>query len=248
MVHRLFITFMICVSWTSITRTQTDNRPFDGIILKVLSHDSFSFTEDILIAFEQETGITVEIIRSGDTGLVVNQAILSRDNPLADVFYGIDNTFLGRALDADIFIAYESPLLENVPHEFQIDDQYRVTPIDYGDVAINYDITFFDERDIPLPQSLSDLTDPLYAGLFVVENPISSSPGLAFLLTTIAQFGDSEEDSYTYLDYWSDLLANDVLIVNDWTTAYYGEFTLAGGDRPLVVSYASSPPAEVFLC
>jgi thiamine transport system substrate-binding protein len=37
-----------------------------------------------------------------------------------------------------------------------------------------------------------------------------------------------------------------VLVTDGWSDAYYGAFTHAGGgDRPLVVSYASSPPAEV---
>ena len=97
-----------------------------------------------------------------------------------------------------------------------------------------------------LPQSLGDLTESAFAGLLVAENPATSSPGLAFLLATIAEFGD--EGDYTYLDYWQDLRDNDVLVVDGWTDAYYGQFTVGSrgqGTRPLVVSYASSPPAEV---
>ena len=178
---------------------------------------------------------------------MVNQAILSKNNPLGDVLYGVDNTFLSRALNAEIFAAYESPALQYVREEFIPDDTFRVTPVDFGDVCLNYDIAYFEERNLALPASLSELRDEEYSGLLVVENPATSSPGLAFLLTTIAEFGD--EDDYTYLNFWEDLRANDVLIVDGWTDAYYGEFKVTGrdtGSRPMVVSYASSPPAEVF--
>jgi thiamine transport system substrate-binding protein len=153
----------------------------------------------------------------------------------------VDNTFLSRALAEDIFVAYESPRLAAVPDEFQLDDQHRATPIDYGDVCLNYDTAYFEDTDLEPPADLEALTQPEYEGLLVVENPATSSPGLAFLLATIGHFG-----SDGYLDYWTDLRTNDVLVVNDWETAYYGEFSHSGGTRPVVVSYGSSPPAEVY--
>ena len=218
----------------------------EGETVVVLTHDSFAMSEPVLEAFEAYTGLQLEVLRSGDTGQMVNQSILSKNNPLGDVLYGVDNTFLGRALDAEIFSPYESPQLEYVAEGFIPDDTHRVTPVDYGDVCLNYDIAYFEERELPLPASLSDLTEPEYAGLLVAQNPATSSPGLAFLLATIAEFGDEGETSY--LDYWQALADNDVLVVDGWTDAYYGEFTVGSrgvGSRPLVVSYASSPPAEV---
>ena len=210
----------------------------------VLTHDSFAMSEVVLAAFEEANDITVEILRSGDAGQMVNQAILSANNPLGDVLYGVDNSFLSRALDAEIFTPYESPALESVSAEYLPDDTYRVTPVNYGDVCLNYDIAYFEEHGLALPESLRDLTLPDYAGLLVVQNPATSSPGLAFLLATIAEFGESD-----YLDFWDDLRENDVLVTQGWTDAYYGEFTVGSrgtGARPLVVSYASSPPAEVY--
>lgn len=213
-----------------------------GETLTVVAHDSFAYSEEVIAQFEQETGITVEVLRLGDAGAMLNQLILSRENPLGDVVFGVDNTFLSRALDAELFIEYESPALADVDEAFVIDP--RVTPVDYGDVCLNYDAVYFEEHELALPESLADLTQPEYSGLLVVENPATSSPGLAFLLATVAEFGT--EGDYTYLDYWTDLVANDVAISEGWSDAYYGEFTRAGGSRPLVVSYASSPPAEVF--
>jgi thiamine transport system substrate-binding protein len=208
--------------------------------LKVMTHDSFAVSEDVIAAFEQENNAKVSFLASGDTGTALNKAILAKDNPLADVFYGVDNTFLSRALQEGIFEDYRSPLLDNIPGEFKLDPEDRASPVDYGDVCLNYDIAYFKDRGITPPQTLEDLLKPEYKGLVVVENPATSSPGLAFLLATIAHFG---EDGY--LDYWEALAANDLLVVNDWNTAYYTEFSRSGGTRPLVLSYASSPVAEV---
>lgn len=216
-------------------------------VLTLVTHDSFNVSEDVLAQFEDETGITVQILRSGDAGRMINQSILSKENPLGDVMFGVDNTFLSRALNNDLFVTYESPLLENIPDEFKLDAQNRVTPVDYGDVCLNYDVRYFEENDLALPESLADLTDPAYKSLLVVENPATSSPGLAFLLLTINVFGT--EGDTTYLDYWADLVENDVLVVDDWSSAYYAEFsgsTASEGTRPLVVSYSSSPPVEVY--
>jgi len=213
--------------------------------LTVVGHDSFAYSESVMADFTAQTGIDVQVLRSGDAGAMVNQAILSRGAPLGDVMYGVDNTFLSRALDADLFESYASPALTGIPDEFQVDSEHRVTPVDYGDVCLNYDIGYFKDHNLDVPQSLEDLADPRYKDLLVTENPATSSPGLAFLLATVAHFGDSGDS--TYLNYWQDLVNNGALVVDDWNTAYYNEFTLGGGDGtyPLVVSYASSPPFTI---
>jgi len=212
--------------------------------ITMMSHDSFAISEETIAAFEAANNARVVLLPSGDAGAALNQAILAKDNPLADVFFGVDNTFMSRALAADIFEPYESPMLADIGDEFKLDDSFRLLPVDYGDVCLNYDKAWFAENELEPPQSLADLVEPAYEGLLVAENPATSSPGLAFLLATIAGFG--MEGEYTYLDYWTDLRENDVLITNGWEEAYFGQFTVASdGDRALVVSYASSPPAEV---
>lgn len=208
--------------------------------LRVMTHDSFAISESVLKVFEEQYGVKVQFLKSGDTGTALNKAILSKDAPLADVFYGVDNTFLSRALDEGIFYPYTSPFLVEIPEEFQLDPQHRALPVDFGDVCLNYDKSYFTEKALPPPESLEDLLQPKYKGMLVVENPATSSPGLAFLLTTIARFGQEG-----YLEYWQGLVDNDLLVVNDWETAYRIEFSRSGGDRPLVVSYGSSPPFEV---
>ena len=208
--------------------------------LRVMVHDSFAVSEDVIAAFEAKHNVKVSFLKSGDTGSLVNSAIFSKDAPQADVIYGVDNTFLSRALEAGIFEPYASPLLADIPAEFQLTPANEASPVNYGDVCINYDKAYFAENNLPLPASLDDLLDPAYKGLLAVENPAVSSPGLAFLLATIAQYGEEG-----YLEYWAALRENGVVVVNDWETAYYANFTPYGGAQPMVVSYASSPAAEV---
>jgi thiamine transport system substrate-binding protein len=216
--------------------------PEEDVVLRLLTHDSFDVSTDVLERFTSESGIEVQVVQSGDAGSTLNQAILTKDSPQGDLLFGVDTTFLSRALDEELFQPYSSPRLEAVPDAYQLDPDHRVTPIDVGDVCLNYDVAWFDEHDVPLPEDLADLTDEAYAGRIAVMNPATSSPGLAFLLATVERFG---EDGY--LDFWADLRDNDVVVTDGWSSAYYDEFSgSGGGDRPLVVSYASSPPAEVY--
>jgi thiamine transport system substrate-binding protein len=214
--------------------------PMGPQTLTVMTHDSFELSEEVLIEFQNQHNAQVQFLKAGDTGTALNKAILAKDNPLADVFYGVDNTFLSRALVEGIFDPYAAPALAEIPAEFQLDPENRALPVDYGDVCLNYELRYFEENALAPPQSLEDLLDPAYQGLLVVQNPATSSPGLAFLLATVGHFGPDR-----YLDYWRDLQANDLLVVNDWETAYYSEFSQWGGTRPIVVSYSSSPPFEV---
>lgn len=213
-----------------------------GKVVTVMTHDSFNASKEVVAAFEQQHRVEVRFLKSGDAGAALVQAILSKDNPLADVFYGVDNTFYSRAIDSGIFVSYSSPLLAEIPAELQLDPLHRLLPVDYGDVCLNYDKEWFAEKQLAPPVDLADLVKPEYAGLTVVENPATSSPGLAFLLATIGRFGEEG-----YLEFWKGLRANGVLVTSGWEDAYFGHFTAASkGDRPIVVSYASSPPAAVY--
>jgi thiamine transport system substrate-binding protein len=224
------------------SEAETEIESADLAVITLMSHDSFSVSEEVIAEFETAHQAKVELLPSGDAGSALNQAILSKNNPLADVFFGIDNTFMSRTLEADIFEAYSSPLLTDIPDELELDSEHRLLPVDFGDVCLNYDKAWFAEQGLEPPDSLEDLVVPAYESLTVVENPATSSPGLAFLLATIGTFG---EDGYQ--DYWQSMRENDVLVVDGWEEAYWGQFSAASdGNRPIVVSYASSPPAEVY--
>jgi thiamine transport system substrate-binding protein len=211
-------------------------------VLNVMTHDSFAASEAVIRQFEAEHNIKLNFVKSGDAGSALNRAVLSKGAPMADVFYGVDNSFLSRALEEDIFEPYASPLLAQIPAAFKLDPENRALPVDYGDVCLNYDKAYFAEKNLPVPQTFEDLAKPEYQGLLVVQNPATSSPGLSFLLATIAHFGEAG-----YAQYWKDLRANGVVVANDWEAAYYTNFSGSSGKgaQPLVVSYNSSPVAEV---
>lgn len=237
-ISKIFLVVLLLSAVITACTLQPEQRT-----LTIMTHDSFAVSENLIAQFESEHNTTLKFVRSGDTGSTLNQAILSKENPIADVFYGVDNTFLTRALEEGIFEPYDSPLLENIPDAFKVDPDHFALPVDYGDVCINYDKSFLEENDLAVPVSLEDLTDPQYEGLLVTENPATSSPGLAFLMATIAQFGEEG-----YQDYWQALKDNGLVVVSDWETAYYTNFSGSSGQgpQPFVVSYGSSPAAEVY--
>lgn len=211
--------------------------------LTVLTHDSFTISQEVIDKFTHETGIKVKFLQAGDAGEVVNRAILTKQRPLADVLYGIDNSLLARAIDEDIFIPYQSPQLERVNPRYLFDPNHFVTPIDAGYVNFNLDEAYFAQEGLESPRDITQLTEETYKGLTAVANPTTSSPGLAFMLATLARFGETGD--YTWLHYWADLRDNNVSVVAGWNEAYYTAFTRYGGDRPIVLSYATSPAAEM---
>jgi thiamine transport system substrate-binding protein len=207
--------------------------------LTVITHDSFNLNKDLISDFEKQNHVTVKLIPKGDAGAMLTSLILTKDNPEGDVSFGVDNTFLSRALQEGIFEPYTSPLLTTVPNDLQADSSNYVTPVDYGYVNFNYDIAALKKANVPVPQKLEDLTDPKYKGMTVVENPASSSTGLAFLIATVDYFGKDH-----YLDWWKAMRANGMVVVDGWDAAYNVNFSLHGGGQPIVLSYATSPAYE----
>ena len=228
---------------TSTGTSPGGSAPAGGVV-RLVTHDSFNVSDAVLAEFTAETGLEVEVLREGDAVAMVNKAILTKDNPEGDVLFGIDNNTVSRALDEGLFQAGSTAGLDRVPDEFELDPDGRVVPVDYGDVCLNYDVEYFAGAGVAPPDALEDLTAPEYRDLTVVENPATSTPGFAFLLATIATFG---EEGGAWQQYWSSLRDNGVLVVDGWEQAYVGSFSGGSGegDRPIVVSYASSPPYEV---
>ena len=211
--------------------------------IRLVTHDSFAISKKVLRDFTRRTGIDVEVLPAGDAGATLNQVILTKDHPIGDVLFGVDNTFLTRALDEDIFEPVTVRGTAGIPLVLMVDLLGRAYPIDHGAVCVNYDKQWFAQHRIQPPRTLADLAKPRYRDLLVVENPATSSPGLAFLLATVDTFGERR-----WRDYWGKLRDNGVEVVNGWEEAYNGSFTAGegNGDKPLVVSYASSPAAAVY--
>ncbi len=211
---------------------------FAPTTVTLLTHDSFALTETLLTDFAARTGITVKVVTGGDAGEVVNKAALTAGNPEGDVLFGVDNTLLSRAITAGVFDPYVSPAAASVAADLRVATKDVVTPVDYGDVCVNIDDAWFAEKKIAKPTTLLDLAKPAYRDLLVVENAATSSPGLAFLLATVAEFG---EDGYE--GYWRSLRENGVKVVNGWTEAYEGEFSAGGKGSPAARGVLRLEPA-----
>ena len=211
----------------------------DDKTLTVVTHDSFNLSDGLIKKFEADNGVTVKLLPKGDAGAMLTTLILTKKDPEGDVAFGVDNTLLSRAVKEEIFTPYSSPLLSKVPNEYQAEGANLVTPVDYGYVNFNYDIGKLKELKLDPPKRLEDLLDPKYKGLVVVENPASSSPGLAFLIATVDYFGEDK-----YLDWWKGMKANGLQVVDGWEPAYNTNFSLKGGSQPIVLSYATSPAFE----
>lgn len=208
----------------------------------LVTHDSFLAPQDVLDAFEKQSGIKISVLKQGDAGALTNKLVLTKANPIGDVAYGVDSTFASRALSEGVFEPYTSPEADRGPQLYAIDPEHRLSAVDIGDVCVNVDTGYFTNKGIAAPTSYEDLADPKYKDLLVAEDPATASPGLAFLLGTIAKFGEAG-----WKDYWTKLKANGLKVDSGWEEAYTKDFSGSSGKgpRPIVVSYASSPAAEV---
>lgn len=209
--------------------------------LTVITHDSFNVDKKLIAQFEAAHQAKVRLVKGGDAGELLNRLILTRRAPLADVVYGLDNSLLARAKQMDLLMAYQSPHLAKVPAQYRLDETGLLNTVDYGYVALNYDRAYFQKAGISLPQTLDDLKKPEYAQLTVVASPATSSPGLAFLLATVNHYGEAGAWAW-----WKAARAAGLKVTRGWSDAYYKDFSKNGGKYPMVLSYASSPAAEVF--
>jgi thiamine transport system substrate-binding protein len=222
----------------------TDQSAAPGRTVVVATHDSWAMSRSVLRKFTKETGYTVKIEPNGDVGQLTNKLVLTKGAPIADMTYGIDNTFASRAVDQGILVDYSPPGQPASAASYALPDPKearQLTPVDYGDVCVNIDDVWFRKHGRQPPRTLADLTRPAYKGLFVTPGATTSSPGLAFLLATIARYGDH------WTAYWKRLMANQTKITAGWDDAYEVDFTAGGGngDRPIVLSYDSSPPFTI---
>lgn len=221
--------------------TTTDAAPLGGEVT-LLAYDSFAVDPDVLASFEERSGLTVNILTQGSGGELVSKILLTQSNPLGDVAFGIGAAYASRLLGSGALVDYTSPLAGRGADRYAMAGSAELTAVDYGDVCINVDHDYFEIHDLPEPVTFEDLADPTYANMLVVPDAATSTPGLAFLFATIAHYGPDG-----WVDYWRALRDNGVKVVSGWTEAYTVDFSGSSGhgDRPLVVSYASSPPSEV---
>jgi thiamine transport system substrate-binding protein len=208
-------------------------------VVQLLTYDGYALPEQAAKGFEKQQDLSIKMTTADDAGAALSQVLLTAGHPSADVFFGVDNTFLTKALASDAFVKYEPKALADIPSDVKMDPSGRFTPVDASTVCVDYDKSWFSNHQLAPPTDLASLADPKYKNLLVVVDPALSSTGLAFLAATHATFGGGTDD------YWRKLKANGTLVAASWDDAWNSRYSVSGGDRPLVVSYASSPPAEV---
>lgn len=231
----LALTACSTVGGDSEPEASADGEPTRVVLV---THESFVLPEELQQRFEDESGYELVVRASGDAGALTNKLVLTKGEPLGDVAFGVDNTFASRALDEGVFAPYEAALPEGADqYLLEGDDERALTPIDNASVCVNVDDTWFAARDQEPPATLDDLADPAYRDLFVTPGAATSSPGMAFLLATVAEYGDE------WPDYWELLMDNGAKLTDGWSDAYQVDFTQGGGKgkRPIVLSYDSSP-------
>jgi thiamine transport system substrate-binding protein len=236
-------TFLVAALTAGCTLFAGGGRQADGpSTVTLVTHESWAAPQEVLDAFQRQSGIKLNVLKEGDAGALTNKLVLSKANPIADVAYGVDSTFASRALAEGVFEPYTSPEADRGPQRYAVDPEHRLSAVDLGDVCVNVDTGWFARKGLAEPKTLDDLADPRYRDLLVVENPATSSPGLAFVLGTVAKYGEQG-----WAGYWSKLKGNGVKTVSGWSEAYGQDFSGSSGKgpRPIVVSYASSPAAEI---
>lgn len=231
-------------------------RGFDGTVwpdlhgakVRVLAYSAFGAAfDEARQRFQNLTNGTAELLTAADSGQVLELAIREKGNPSFDVIYGVDNVLLSRALRAEVFEPYQPLLAWRLDQSLVFAPGWAATPVNHGYIAVNVD-----PRANLTVRTLDDLKR--HAAQFVTEDPRTSTPGLGFLLATVATYGEADPAGYDYLDYWSDLLRGGVLVTTDWTDAYanhfsggYGQFEAGSKhDKPIVTSYTTSPAYEMY--
>ncbi|WP_310961494.1 thiamine ABC transporter substrate-binding protein [Nocardioides terrisoli] len=231
------------VATTGLAGCGSSSGSTDSHTIVVATHDSWAMPKQVIADFEKQSGYTVKIEEQGDAGELTNKLVLTKDSPIADAVYGIDNTFASRAVDAGVLDPYTPKSLPASAKRYLLPGSgaHDLTPVDYGDVCVNVDDVWFRQHHLAEPRTLDDLTKPAYKNLFVTPAATTSSPGLAFLAATIAAKGDH------WQSYWKALLANGTKIDSGWDQAWNADYTAGGGKgtRPIVLSYSSSPPDTI---
>ncbi len=236
MKHNLYLVFLVfaalLLSFAGVFAQDT---------LTVLTYDSFAVSSDLVEAFEAENNVKIQFLEAGAGGEIIARAILTKDDPIADVIIGFDTSQFGKIFSNDLLEAYASPELANISDSYKQDPENRALPFNYGEICINYDKKYFADKGLEIPASLDDLLKPEYKGLLVTQDPGASNTGIGFLAATINAYG---EDGF--VDYWNKLLQNGLVIGNSWSSTYYTNFSAASGngEQPMVVSYTTSPAAE----
>lgn len=206
---------------------------FTGILmasnLVVYTYDSLLPLAKIAFPiFEEKYGVTVEVRSYGDAGAVLSKVIAEGKDSSVDVVIGIDNILAKRALEEDIFLSYKPEGAQKISDESLVfDKSWKLTPYDFGSLAIVYDP---EELGVLEMNGLMDLTDKNFRKKLIIQDPRTSSTGLAFLVWTYEAYKDNFDE------FWRKLKPSILTVTMGWDDAF-GKFE--AGEAPMMISYAT---------
>lgn len=208
----------------------------DSDVLIIYTYDSmvseYGLGPKVIPKFEEQCNCEVKLIAKGDAGQILTTLVLEKDNPKADVVIGIDNSMLHQALSNEVLEEFTPSNSGIVPENLRFGKGY-LTPYDYGYIAFMYDS---EKISVPL-NNFNSLLDSSLRKSIAIQNPSTSSPGLALLLWTISIYGDPG-----YKEFWREFKPNILTVTEGWDESS-GLF--AAGEVPIYLSYATSPPYYV---
>ena len=220
--------------------------------LTIVTYDVYGLTQEMLDNFENETGYEITMLKLDDSGSVLDHLLQHKNNQVADLAIGLDNTYLPVAEDHNVLWKHglELPNLSSQISESHLTD--FAAPFDHGYICLNYDKSVIDGENYTIPTSLWDLTSEEFNGKVAIPSPETSSPGRAFMSATTYYFDMDEDNTTDWTDWWKEMSANDVIITSGWSEAYeihysggYGQWEDGHiGDAHFVVSYCHSPGVE----
>ena len=202
--------------------------------LTVYAYDTFcgdwGAASAVIPAFEQATGIKVNLVSAGAAIEVINKVRLEGEKTQCDVILGITDDIADKAYD--LLESYNSPYIETIDTKLVFDPQNRLIPYDYGSFAFVYDT----QAGIELPTCLMDLTKEEYKGKVILIDPRTSSVGTGLLMWTYNALGED------WIQWWKTMSRNALTTASGWSSGY-GLFT--EGEAPIVISYTTSPVYHV---
>jgi len=147
---------------------------------------------------EDHPDITINWVRDS-TGVITAKLLAERDNPQADVIWGLAATSLLLMKGEDMLEPYAPAGVENLDPKF-VDNSTPPTwtGMDAWVAAICYNTVEGEANGVPAPTSWQDLTDPVYAGQIIMPNPNSSGTGFLDVSSWLQMFG--EEGGWEYMD------------------------------------------------
>ena len=169
-----------------------------GSIVVYTALEDDQLAEYMKIWEAQYPNIDVQLVRDS-TGIVTAKLLAEKENPQADAVWGLAVTSLLLADTEGMLESYAPVGLDTIAPEFRDpSDPPTWVGIDAWFSAFCVNTVELAAKNLPMPASWADLTNPAYVGQIVMPNPASSGTGYLSVSAILQMMG--EEDGWKFLD------------------------------------------------